>query len=141
MNFIDSIIRIINAPRVIEQQSVLIDKLNQQIEKMNMDINLLDSSIEDFKKALYNGEFVGAEYVETRLSQKMDQVRHELSEHDHDGEFALEDHDHGDDLARADHGHDGDLAREDHDHDLSDDVARIVRNKLIEAFEEIASNI
>jgi hypothetical protein len=71
----------------------------------------------------------------------MDQVRHELNEHDHDGEFALEDHDHGDDLARADHGHDGDLAREDHDHDLSDDVARIVRNKLIEAFEEIASNI
>ena len=140
MNFIDSIIRVINAPRVIEQQSVLIDKLNQQIEKMNMDINLLDSSIEDFKKALYNGEFVGAEYVETRLSQKMDQVRHELNEHDHDGEFALEDHDHGE-FAQEDHDHDGDLAREDHEHDLSDDVARIVRNKLIEAFEEIASNI
>jgi len=141
MNLIHSLLRIVNATRIMEEQSVLIDKLHEKIQRMEMDINTLDSSIGDFQKALYNGEFVGTEYVETRLSQKMDQVRHELNEHDHDGEFALEDHDHGDDLARADHGHDGDLASEDHDHDLSDDVARIVRNKLIEAFEEIASNI
>jgi len=141
MNFIDSIIRVINAPRIMEEQAVLIHRLYEKIQRMEMDINTLDSSIGDFQKALYNGEFVGSEYVETRLSRQMDQVRHELNEHDHDGEFALEDHDHGDDLARADHGHDGDFASEDHDHDLSDDVARIVRNKLIEAFEEIASNI
>jgi hypothetical protein len=127
MNFIDSIIRVINAPRVIEQQSVLIDKLNQQIKKMNMDINLLDSSIEDFKKALYTGEFVGREWVETRIGEELE--NYAIAEHDHDGELAREDHEHET------------LANEDHDHDLSDDVARIVRNKLIEVFEEITSNI
>lgn len=127
MNFIDSIICVINAPRVIEQQSALIDKLNQQIEKMTMDINLLDSSIEAFKKALYTGEFVGREWVETRIGEELE--NYASCEHDHDGQLAREDHEHET------------LANEDHDHDLSDDVARIVRNKLIEAFEEIASNI
>ena len=140
MNLIHSLLRIVNATRIMEEQSVLIDKLHEKIQRMEMDINTLNSSIGDFQKALYNGEFVGTEYVETRLSQKMDQVRHELNEHDHDGEFASEDHDHGE-FAQEDHDHDGDFAREDHGHDLSDDVARIVRLKLIEAFEEIASNI
>jgi ABC-type Zn2+ transport system substrate-binding protein/surface adhesin len=123
MNILRSLIRIVNAPRVIEQQSALIDKLNQQIEKMIIDINTLDSS------------------VETRLSQKMDQVRHELNEHDHDGEFAHEDHDHGDDLARADHDHGDDFAREDHEHDLDDQIASAVRLKLIASFDEIVSNL
>ena len=56
-------------------------------------------------------------------------LSHAISEHDHDGELAREDHEHET------------LANEDHEHDFNDDVARIVRNKLIEAFEEIASNI
>ena len=141
MNILRSLIRIVNAPRVIEQQSALIDKLHEKIQRMEMDINTLDSSIDDFKKALYKGEFVGTEYVETRLSQKMDQVRHELNEHDHDGEFAREDHDHGDDLARADHDHGDDFAREDHEHDLDDQIASAVRLKLIASFDEIVSNL
>ncbi len=127
MNILRSLIRIVNAPRVIEQQSALIDKLNLQIEKMTMDINLLDSSIGDFQKALYNGEFVGREWVETRIGEELE--NYAISEHDHDGELAREDHEHET------------LANEDHEHDFNDDVARIVRNKLIEAFEEIASNI
>ena len=127
MNFIDSIIRVINAPRVIEQQSVLIDKLNQQIKQMAMDINTLDSSIGDFQKALYNGEFVGREWVETRIGEELE--NYAISEHDHDGELAREDHEHDT------------FATEDHEHDLNDYVAQIVRSRLIDAFEEIASNI
>lgn len=127
MNILRSLIRMVNALRVVEQQSALIDKLNQQIEKMTMDINLLDSSIEDFKKALYTGEFVGREWVETRIDEELE--NYASCEHDHDGALAREDHEHET------------LANEDHDHDLSDDVARIVRNKLIEAFEEIANRI
>jgi len=141
MNLIHSLLRIVNATRIMEEQSVLIDKLHEKIQRMEMDINTLNSSIGDFQKALYNGEFVGTEYVETRLSQQMDQVRHELNEHDHDGQFAEEDHDHGDDLARADHGHGDDFAREDHEHDLDDQIASAVRLKLIASFDEIASNI
>lgn len=138
MNFIDSIIRVINAPRVIEQQSALIDKLNQQIEKMTMDINTLDSSIDDFKKALYTGEFVGREWVETCIGEVLE--NYSSREHDHDGEYADCAHDHDGELAREDHEHDT-FANENHDHDLSDDVARIVRNKLIEAFEELVERI
>ena len=127
MNILRSLIRIVNAPRVIEQQSALIDKLNQQIEKMTMDINLLDSSIGDFQKALYNGEFVGREWVETCIGEHLENYAD--CAHDHDGELARENHEHDT------------FANEDHEHDFNDDVARIVRNKLIEAFEEIASNI
>lgn len=138
MNILRSLIRIVNAPRVIEQQSALIDKLNLQIEKMTMDINLLDSSIGDFQKALYTGEFVGREWVETHIGEVLE--NYSSREHDHDGEYADCAHDHDGELAREDHEHET-LANEDHEHDLNDDVARIVRNKLIEAFEEIASNI
>lgn len=132
MNFIHSLINIINAPEIIEKQSVLIDKLNLQIQRMAMDINTLDSSISDFKKALYTGEFVGREWVETRIGE-------ELEGHEHN-DYANDVHDHDGELAREDHEHTT-FADEDHEHDLDDHISQIVRNKLIEAFEEIASNI
>ncbi len=80
MNLIRSLLRIVNAPRIMEEQSVLIHRLYEKIQRMEMDINTLDSSIGDFQKA--------------------------FNEHDHDGDLASEDHDHGDDFAREDHEHD-----------------------------------
>ena len=80
MNLIHSLLRIVNAPRIMEEQSVLIDKLYEKIQRMEMDINTLDSSIANFQS--------------------------ELNEHDHDGNLAHEDHDHGDDFAREHHKHD-----------------------------------
>ena len=127
MDFIRSLISIINAPRIIEEQSALIDKLNLQIKQMAMDINTLDSSIGDFQKALYNGEFVGREWVETHIGEVLE--NYSSSDHDHNGALATEDHEHDT------------FATEDHEHDLDDHIARIVRDRLIEAFEEITSNL
>lgn len=138
MDFIRSLISIINAPRIIEEQSALIDKLNQQIKQMAMDINTLDSSIGDFHKALYTGEFVGREWVETHIGEVLE--NYSSREHDHDGEYADCAHDHDGELAREDHEHDT-FATEDHEHDLNDHIARIVRDRLIEAFDEITSNL
>lgn len=138
MNILKSLIRIVNAPRVIEQQSALIDKLNLQIKEMAMDINTLDSAIGDFQKALYNGEFVGREWVETHIGEVLE--NYSSREHDHDGKYADCAHDHYGALATEDHEHDT-FATEDHEHDLNDHVAQIVRNRLIEAFEEITSNL
>ena len=142
MNPINSLRRIFELPRIIEEQDLVIKKLSAQIAQLRIDLSACETSEHDH----------GSDYA--------------CEEHDHGSDYAGEEHNHDSDYASKDHEHhNGDVKAEiasmiddvkaelvdminrsiaDHSHKFGDDYSMkaelrfMIKRGIAEAFLEIA---